>query len=110
MFFMLSKDFTLDSSLVELILRLPRERLLSRRYCAIFEPCGQWKMQVDLLLQLEKVMYNLASVIKASETALEKFMQRIDQVLTKMEVKQMHVPKERLQMSQELKGPTRPNW
>ena len=76
---MLCKDFTLDISLVGLILRLPRDATLRALLRHLFEPWGQWKMQDEVLLQLEKVMYNLASAIKTSETPLEKFMQRIDQ-------------------------------
>jgi hypothetical protein len=53
----------------------------------LFEPCGLWKRLIELLLGLEEVICNLASEMKAPETALREFMQRIDQALIEMEVK-----------------------
>src|SRR5271156_2365806 len=46
-----------------------REATLRALLRHLFEPCGQWKMQAEPLLQLEKPICNLASVMKASETA-----------------------------------------
>ena len=60
-----------------------REATLRAVLQHFFEPCGQWKVEVEELLQLEEAICNYAS-------ALERLAQSVDRLLTTMEAKQTY--------------------